>query len=447
MAYAFRRRSATRNSLLLGAIGVPLTLAPLCFPIEQTAGIYAVLSIVCALASWRLNPPVAASAALVEFLFASTAYLQIAGDLTWSTEVALLLLLSGAVLSTGRAMVRGFGQNESYTLATMAVCMPLAGRLGVLVLGMPNIGWRPDFALDVVLISFVYYALALYFRTRWLLAFIAFWVTYALALAVYIGAAMALDVPMDLGLLIPLMFAPALSLAKMPDGDSSGATAWTAVLLGALFARLAVVLAVPLLHWSNSEAAIFGSLVYSVGCFLIIWRQRKPELVYAGWALFGLAAFAYLSVWDFPLGVNLLMVSGFLAVSVLGGRASAPVVESRKEFAVALGLLGWAVFSRWTSLLFLLAIPSLDSSPALSLGWTIYFFGLMALGFAYRVPQFRYVSFAVLAATLGKIVLIDLATTDAMIRVAVTIVASLVMLAVGYWYVRLNDAAPHTSAP
>lgn len=152
-------------------------------------------------------------------------------------------------------------------------------------------------------------------------------------------------------------------------------------------------------------------------------------------------------MWDFNLNgdfkallpLHFGLVSGLLACLVLGGRATAAVVPERKELALVLACVGWIAFSRWSWLLLAIAIPSLDTSPAISIGWTAYFFGLIALGFAYRVAQFRYVSFFVLAATLAKIVLFDLATTDSMIRVAVTIAASLVMLAVGYWYVRAKD--------
>jgi hypothetical protein len=439
MAMLFRKEQRMRDSLLIGAIGVPLTIAPYCFTSAVAIEILAAASIVAAIASYKFAPKVTSIIALVEFALASLTYIYLASlEVPWATECLILGVLIVSVITSGRALAKAYGQNEIFTLSAMAVCVPLFGRLSMVYFGVPAIGWRPEYAFDVVLVAFAYYTLALYFVKKWQSAIVAFWVVYGLALIAYVGAAAVVNAPLDSGVLVPMIFAPILSLNITPNSVHK---AVNLCIIGGLFARLVTVVAVAYLHWSVAEATIVGSLVYATGCFVALWITKNRDVAYAGWSLLVVAGTAYATGWIFPLQESFFLVSAILACLVLAGRATAPIAKGRKEFAVLIALAGWVVFSRWSWLLLALAIPSLDSSPAVSIGWTVYFLALTALGFAYKVPQFRYVSFAVLATTLGKILLIDLATTDAMIRVAVTIVASLVMLAVGYWYVRSKEHA------
>ena len=441
LAAAFSKNARVRNSLLAAAVGVPMTIAPYCFPLTQAIEILAVLSILSSLVALRFIPKVAATAGVVEFILAAFTYMQIVdSNPSWRTETTILILFAAAVIAGARALVKAGGKNETYTLTAAAICVPILTRLAVVLFGLPGVGWHQEFSIALALTVFVYYALVLYLRTKWNSALIAFWTLYALAIIAYLSASIVLNMSFDTGLLIALMLAPALFVTITPENIHHASAAWSAAIIGALFTRLVVVLGVPLLHWSASEACTIGAVIYSAACFTYVWAKRKTEFLYAGWILLIVGACAYASDWTFPLMLSLWLMSALLFCLVLGGRATAPFAKNRQEFAVFISLAGWVAFSRWSWLLLALAIPSLDSSPAISIGWTAYFFGLIALGFAYRVVQFRYVAFVVLATTVLKILLIDLATTDAMIRVAVTIVAGLVMLAAsGYWYVRSKE--------
>ena len=66
----------------------------------------------------------------------------------------------------------------------------------------------------------------------------------------------------------------------------------------------------------------------------------------------------------------------------------------------------------------------------LARGTAAYALCLIILGFRYRAIEFRYVSFVVMGATVAKIMLIDLATTDPAVRVGVLDVLSVVGLRV-----------------
>lgn len=59
----------------------------------------------------------------------------------------------------------------------------------------------------------------------------------------------------------------------------------------------------------------------------------------------------------------------------------------------------------------------------------------MALGFARRLSALRYVSFAGLAATVAKVLIIDLAMMDPVVRVAILMVLGLVLVGGGYVYI------------
>ncbi len=441
---AFRNKSAVRNAFWIAAIGVPITLAPYCFPASQTVEIFASISILAAILSWKLIPKVAAAAATLEFALAAITYM--AGDLNalpWKVETTMLLLLITSVVATSRALVHAYGNSELFSLGAIAFAIPMFGRLSTVILGLSPFHQRMEFAIVLTFLAFAYFTLGVYLRTRWKSALAGFWLLYVVALLTYIAAAAWLDTPLDTSVIVALMLAPILSTTITPDNIREASRSWAAAFVGLLWTRLVVVLAGVLWHLPIEQGTVIGAVIFAMVCFIVTWLNRKRELLYAGWLLLIVAMFAYANMPTHPITTNFYYMTPLMACIVLGGRASAPISPSRESFAVLISLVGWAAFTRWAWLGLALAIPSLNSSPAVTIAWTAYFFGLIALGFAYRIVQFRYVAFFVLAATVGKILIIDLATTDAMIRVAVTIVAGLVMLAAsGYWYVRAKEHAP-----
>jgi uncharacterized membrane protein len=68
--------------------------------------------------------------------------------------------------------------------------------------------------------------------------------------------------------------------------------------------------------------------------------------------------------------------------------------------------------------------------------WIVYALSLMSIGFWLRLRELRYWSFAVMFASVLKILAIDMASTHIMFRVAVLVGLGLLMLAGGYWYIK-----------
>lgn len=442
LSYVWREKPLVSRGFAIGAVGVPITLAPLCFPQVPATEMYAGLSIVAALISWKPIMKLAAIAAATEFVLAALVYVQVDWTAnTWRTESLILLLLMVSLGLIARASSRAYANGESSVVAASAIVLPFFARLSVLVLGRDPVSQPGEFALTLSLLLFSYYALVLYSKTQWKSVVVAFCLLFGASLWSYVAAAsLPVTRPSELLLLIPLMAVPLAGLRVMPrlNGELDGAMA--ATIFGALFTRLAVILLSWLLLWPQAIGAIVGALAYAFACFVILANRKRVPFAVGGWALLIFAAAAYIASPPLALPVDSLVSLGLLATLILGGRQSASLIDSKREYRVFLALAGWAAFSRFSWALVMLYMPSIGSSPAISVGWTVYAFALLALGFAYRAIEFRYVSFVVMAATVVKVLFVDLATTDKMLRVGIVMGLAIVLLAAGYWYARSQEA-------
>lgn len=431
-----------RDSFLIGAIGVPMTVAPFCFPQAYAAIILASLSIAAALVARKWIPKAASEMAAVEFALAAVTYLQIIfKPQEWRAESALLILLVAAVILTGKSLAKVWGKAEVFTHTAVGICLVLFAKLGSLWLAQPPFRQGPEFSVALVLVVFAYYTLGLYLRTRWRSTLVAFWTLFAISILSYLIAAEWLVVPTDLGLLIPLMILAVLAIRPTPGDLRTSTDGWVAVIVGALFTRLCYVLAVALWHWPIGQATVYGAIIYALASFIALRFWRRESLAVGGWSLLAFAVAAYDYSAPFHLPPDLWMISALCLALLIGGRTTAPMItKGRQDYAVALAVVGWIAFTRWLWVALALTAPSIGFSPSITIAWIAYAFALFILGFTYRLIEFRYVSFVVIAATVGKVMLIDLATTDSLVRVGVLLALGLVMLGGGYWYLRPKRA-------
>jgi uncharacterized membrane protein len=108
---------------------------------------------------------------------------------------------------------------------------------------------------------------------------------------------------------------------------------------------------------------------------------------------------------------------------------------SRHRDGEALGWVGAvATLSRlgYLGLIGPLRMPLNETITILLISVSLLF---MALGFARKLSALRYLSFAGLAATVAKVMLVDLAMTDPVVRVAILMVLGLVLVGGGYAYI------------
>jgi uncharacterized membrane protein len=96
----------------------------------------------------------------------------------------------------------------------------------------------------------------------------------------------------------------------------------------------------------------------------------------------------------------------------------------------------WAAFSR---LVYLIAIHEpfgMQKNAAVTFSWILYAVLILCVGFVAKARALRFTSFATLALTIAKVMLLDLAGLDPGIRVALLLMLGLAMLGGGYLYIR-----------
>jgi uncharacterized membrane protein len=152
----------------------------------------------------------------------------------------------------------------------------------------------------------------------------------------------------------------------------------------------------------------------------------------------GLLYVALGATWQVPSGRALLdatLFVGFALVergSVVEAARLPPPLHGRRrdtlQFFCAAG----------AGLALLWLVGELMPDVLTTLGWGVAAFGLFALGFAVRERWYRFVGLGVLAFTLGRLLLVDLAGLPPDQRILTFILLGVMLLAVSYVYTRLR---------
>lgn len=151
----------------------------------------------------------------------------------------------------------------------------------------------------------------------------------------------------------------------------------------------------------------------------------------------GVAAFAsgvvrYTTMLLLPPGPG-WFEAAYLVLAAVAAISLGLTARNRDEEA-----LGWfAALAALTRLgyLHLVGPMRMDLSEAITTLMIASSLALMILGFARRLSLLRYASFAGFAATVAKVLVIDLATTDPIVRVTILMVLGLVLVGGGYVYI------------
>lgn len=178
----------------------------------------------------------------------------------------------------------------------------------------------------------------------------------------------------------------------------------------------------------------FGSAAIVLACLAIatslVQRTRKEVLWPLAVAQLAFAFGSYLRIMGSDIGISAER-EGWLLAFFAGAATVTAWGISRAEARTGAAITVWVLATRFA----MVALP-LPGSAAITLVWSTLFAVLLALGFAFRRPELRHVGLAVAAATLGKIVLLDLASLDAAFRAVLLLVLGALLLAGGYAYVR-----------
>ncbi len=128
------------------------------------------------------------------------------------------------------------------------------------------------------------------------------------------------------------------------------------------------------------------------------------------------------------------MLSALLAAAIasavgVGKRANDP------RLALAF-LAGWATISRLASILIALPSDFKLASFGVTISWIVFGSILLVIGFLANLKHYRYAALTVLLSAVGKVLMVDMATSTAELRVAVLLGVGVALLAGGYAYIR-----------
>ncbi|MFI5387389.1 MAG: DUF2339 domain-containing protein [Fimbriimonadales bacterium] len=436
-----------RNRVLVTAIAIPATLAPLCFTRVECLTIYLGLSLASALVALADKSRIAASFAGVEFVLAIMCYLtiQIWNPLPASSEVWLLVGLMAAGVGTAYSAVRVGGPSEPFTMGAMAVILPFFGRLGIVSLAGSSMSPSPEFAAAEALTLFALGAILVTARTRWVSAMVAMWVAFAIAALSYTYAVLFGDVPalhdaVLIGVLgLTVVIGLPIAMGTAPGDFRKTISGSAGILIGLILMRLGFVVAqMPHVGYNPILIACLTGAGYSVASSVLALARRSDPAAATAWALFAASGISYLAAPNGPvkLPIEMPIISGLLVAFVTASAALNRVARREPELWHLVALLGWVVFTRWVDVALTWSGTDLHGVQTMTVAWIVYALALLTLGFSLKAKELRYWSLGIMFTTVCKILVIDLANTSTPFRVGVLLGLGLLMLGGGYWYIK-----------
>lgn len=246
----------------------------------------------------------------------------------------------------------------------------------------------------------------------------------------------------EIGLLFALL-GSLIGMAMLADHKEDGTTVAISVIVGVALARMG-----SLVLGRYAGLPDEASVSLTLGLFAVANSALARK---KGWnAVHVVSGFAWLG--GALLYLRRLGELGFNAntegtvLSVLGASLVlfvALVNRNTKEpeaLPCVAAIVGWGIFSRLAFLLLASPLVGMQTNPAVSLSWIVYASLLIGLGFWLNIRLVRYCGLTVIGATVGKVLLVDLAGTSPGIRVGVLMALGLAMLGGGYWYIRKRQA-------
>jgi uncharacterized membrane protein len=232
--------------------------------------------------------------------------------------------------------------------------------------------------------------------------------------------------------------------------DESQSVVFVALALSSpLVSRLFVVLlGAPEIGASAPLSLIYAMVFMSAIGAAVALRSRWALLSIFAWLAFFAAGGAYLFALERELlsfSVEVFVLAAMASAVLISGAGLSRATSAREAAAVLAAFTGWGLFTRLFYIVATQPAVGMEKSPAITLAWIVFAALLIGLGFGLNLKALRISSFAVFAATLGKVLLHDLSQLDPAIRVVLLILLGTVMISGGYWYIKRFDK-PTTGA-
>ncbi len=435
--------------LLAGAM-IPFVVGPWGAEHALRPYVFAILTVLLAAVTREKWDRAASALSGTVFLLGLFAFLDLsAQDLSnWTVEVSVLgALLVGGTAATA-ALIRAWKQPETVSLLGSIVLTPILVRIVLLGMSRQVDGMQEITGAlwGLAIVTAVLAGLSL--LTRWrapaalgaLVAALAL-VTYALA----VGEAPA-PFAWDLGLVAALALgtaACALAGWGIAEGNRPSIVAVAGVALGCLLWRFATVaLSESSLAFAPPFAGVLAGAIASAAITAVGRWKGWVTLVAPMWILWTLGGAIALD--GRPMGSALAEGLAMAALVVAGTWGAATFDPLLKDEGRVAGRFGAAVlvsmpFSRCIVILLTLPAVGMPPVPAITAAWTVYAAVLLVIGFSRRTREVRYVGLAAIAAAAVKLVLVDLANSQDLVRFLVTLGLGVAMIGGGYLYIRLQD--------
>lgn len=184
----------------------------------------------------------------------------------------------------------------------------------------------------------------------------------------------------------------------------------------------------------DRSITISGLIATATLC-AIAYRKQWMSLIAPAWLSWLLAAFPLVVISQQTPFALILLLTSQIALAIIPDK-SLPETAAHRYFHLFITTL---LVSRLGMLTLQINSPTPDSSPALTATWTALAVVFLIAGFTARITEIRHAGLGLLILTAGKLVLVDLASTDEIVRVAVTLALGLAMIGGGYLYIRLQN--------
>jgi len=442
---ALNRNRAARHGMVAG-LAIPLTVAPFGFtPFEAMVAFMVFGATAAVISRVRFARPASVLAG-VELSLATAVYLYLLSrPVAWGQEAAALTALGGLVALTCYALVKAWGNAEPLVLGAAVLFVPLVCRLATVALGSPGIDADWQFSVTLGLLG---YGVALVGLT-----YLSCWDSAATLLgAVLLGGLGMYGVLADHGIAIGLDFMLAtmfcllvaatghVTINRASIAERENVVFFTSAIIGALVVRLSfLVLTAPAVALSRDPAISLGcSLVAILAVSISLLRKSAVFALLA--ALYALPAtimaLGFFGAATTGSGLAAAVVALVSVVGVTAGLFTRGIDEPLLDYLV--GLASWSLLTRISFLALTTPAVGLSTNSAVTIGWIVSVIALLAVGFARDRVHLRFSGLAVVAATVLKVMAVDLASTNPALRVAILMALGLTMLAGGYLYIRLR---------
>ncbi|MCC7435397.1 MAG: DUF2339 domain-containing protein [Methanoregulaceae archaeon] len=355
----------------------------------------------------------------------------------------LAMQLSGSLAVAAFLACAAFVRTQGKTAGslTLALTTPLIGYLAYVTF----FPWDTSGAFGIPIgIGVMVAVFAAYLsQTREPTAVLLGWIGTAVAVGLFWYGVLQVGEPVLLvpALLVSLATMGAMTLATIQRGTGEApdiARFLFGLLGGSLIARFLYEGILWQFVVARAPAGTVALTLWLAG--LMIWAGARPSwamvpLVSIYAFVVGLAHVGAFAFGTTPLEISLLvaylpLIAAFGSVMVKNG------IERTTAYTIA-SAIGWIPFSTLGVRLLADQSGMMSQNGATTVSWTVYGALILAIGFALKSSGPRLFALGLFGLTVAKVLIVDLAALDPVIRIAALMLLGAVMIGAGYAYVRL----------